>query len=93
MRRSAPIDPASGISGPMVLTGVLVFLLADVLLLVALHGRPPLSVAVVVGVCVAAGSLVLIAQPDRAARGLGVGLLVGWALATLFSDGLLTGLG
>lgn len=77
----------------MILAGVLAFVLVDVALLVAMHGRPPLSVAVVVGVGVAAGALVLIARPDRATRGLGVGLLVGWALVTLFSDGILTGLG
>ncbi|GAA4443592.1 hypothetical protein ACFQV2_32800 [Actinokineospora soli] len=92
MRRSTPLDPASGVSVPMVLVGVLAFLAVDVLMLVALDGRPPLSFAVVLGVAVAVGSAVLLITRNRDARGLGIGVLVGWALATQFSGGLLTGL-
>lgn len=92
MRRTTPLDPASGVSVPMVLVGVLAFLAFDVLLLVALDGRPPLSVAVVLGIAVGVGSAVLLLVRNRDARGLGIGLLVGWALATQVSGGLLTGL-
>ncbi len=88
-----PTRTAVGISVPMVLLGVLAFLAADAAVLLALDGHPPISVAVVIGIAVLGCSASLLVRQDRDARGLGIGLLIGWSLATLISDGALTGLG
>ncbi|MFC5290180.1 hypothetical protein ACFPM7_24250 [Actinokineospora guangxiensis] len=88
-----PTRTAPGISGPMVLIGVLAFLVANAAVLLALNGHPPISLAVVIGAAVVACSASLLVRRDRDARGVGIGLLIGWSLATLLSDGALTGLG
>ncbi|ORX16748.1 hypothetical protein AWC31_20910 [Mycolicibacterium wolinskyi] len=49
------------------------------------------AAAVVLAVIAFGGGIVLLRQSSRYAKGLGIGLMIGWALVSLFTAGFCTG--
>jgi hypothetical protein len=77
----------------MVFLGIFSFVVADFVLFVTTgtgNGRVVLALATVA--LAGGGAVCLVRSRSRGARGFGIGLMIGWALVTIVSGGICTGL-